>query len=81
MYEFPTGSGNLMNLQQIASELTKKLLKIFERDGGGKFQYHANHHPHFTTNDHFKDHHLFYEYFHGDTGRGWVLLTKPAGPP
>jgi hypothetical protein len=70
VYECPTGSGNMMNLKQIAQELTRRLLKIFDRYDAGKYQYHANHHPHFTQDPHFKDHHLFYEFFDGETGQG-----------
>nr|WKN37046.1 glucosidase [Tunicatimonas sp. TK19036] len=70
-YEFPTGSGNMLSLKQIAQELSKRLLKIFERDPAGKFHYHANHHyDHYSENEHFRDHHLFYEFFNGDTGQG-----------
>ncbi len=68
-YEFPAGSGNKLNLKQIANELTKRLLKIFERDEAGAFQYHDKNEPKWSTR-HFKDHHLFYEFFHGDTGQG-----------
>ena len=69
VYEFPVGSGNKLNLKQIARELTKRLLKIFERNGEGKFQYHSAH-PQYASDKHFKDLHLFYEYFNGDTGQG-----------
>lgn len=68
-YEFPVGSGNKLNLKQIANQITKRLLKIFEKNDEGKFQYHATNHPNWSQ-DHFKDHHLFYEFFHGDTGQG-----------
>ncbi len=70
-YEFPTGSGNKLNLKQIAEELTKRLLRLFEKDNKGKYCYH-NENPkhHFSKDPYFKDHHLFYEYFHGDNGRG-----------
>jgi hypothetical protein len=67
--EFPAGSGVRLNLKQIAKELTQRLLKIFERNGAGQFQYHASHQPQWGQ-DHFKEHHLFYEFFHGDTGQG-----------
>jgi len=70
VYEFPTGSGNKLNLNQIARELTKRLLKIFERDESGKFQYHDDRHAQFANDPHFKDHHLFYEFFNGDSGKG-----------
>ncbi len=68
-YEFPSGSGNKLNLKQIANQLTKRLLKIFERNDTGKFQYHAGNQQCWSEND-FKEHHLFYEFFHGDTGQG-----------
>ena len=68
-YEFPAGSGKKMNLKQIANQLTKRILNIFKRNGEGKFQYHADDQS-CWTDKHFKEHHLFYEFFHGDTGRG-----------
>jgi hypothetical protein len=68
-FDFPVGSGNKLNLKQIANELTRRLLKIFEKNGTGKYQYHGNQHPDWEEN-HFNDHHLFYEFFHGDTGKG-----------
>ena len=68
-YEFPAGSGNKLNLKQIANHLTKRLLKIFEKNGDEKFQYHASNQPEWADK-HFKEHHLFYEFFHGDTGQG-----------
>ena len=58
-----------MTLKQIANELTKRLLKIFERNDDGIFQYHGNDHQQWRQ-DHFKEHHLFYEFFHGNTGKG-----------
>lgn len=71
MYEFPTGSGNKLNLNEIADELSKRLIKLFERNDYGKFQYHTDDaYKLFTKDDHFKDLHLFYEFFDGDTGRG-----------
>ncbi len=70
-YEFPTGSGHKLNLNEIADELSKRIIKLFERDAAGKFQYHTDDtYKLFTKDAHFKDHHLFYEFFDGDTGRG-----------
>ena len=68
-YEFPAGSGKKMNLKQIANQLTKRILNIFKRNEKGKFQYHAGDQSCWTE-EHFKEHHLFYEFFHGDTGQG-----------
>ena len=71
IYEFPTGSGNKKNLKEIATELTKRLLRLFQRDNLGKYNYHTDDAAHtFSKDKHFKDLHLFYEYFDGDTGRG-----------
>lgn len=67
-YEFPTGSGNKLNLKQIAHALKDRLLKLFERDEMGKYHYH--HHEVFASDPHFKDLHLFYEFFNGDNGKG-----------
>lgn len=71
VYEFPTGSGVKINLNQIANELTKRLIKLFERDANGKYQYHSEDlEHHFAKDEHFKSQHLFYEFFDGDTGKG-----------
>jgi hypothetical protein len=50
-YEFPTGSGRKLNLKEIANELSKRLIKLFERNAAGKFQYHADDHNHVFTNE------------------------------
>ncbi|HMB62269.1 MAG TPA: hypothetical protein VKN36_04290 [Eudoraea sp.] len=71
VYEFPTGSGIKLNLQEIANELTKRLIKIFEVNKEGKFQYHSDDPNNvFSKDEHFRDEHLFYEFFDGDTGKG-----------
>lgn len=71
IYEFPTGSGNKLNLKQIAAELSRRLLRLFELDESGKYRYHNDDREDtFATKEHFKKHHLFYEFFHGETGRG-----------
>ena len=68
-YEFPVRSGNKLTLKQIANELTKRLLNIFEKNDEGAYQYHSTTQEQWTD-EHFKEHHLFYEFFHGDTGQG-----------
>ncbi len=71
VYEFPTGSGVKMNLKEIANELTKRLIKLFERNSEGKFQYHSDDlENHFAKDEHFRNEHMFYEFFDGDTGKG-----------
>ncbi|SFR65573.1 MGH1-like glycoside hydrolase domain-containing protein [Maribacter stanieri] len=71
IYEFPTGSGVKMNLNEIANEISKRLIKLFEPDENGKFVYHSEDENHvFTKNEHFKKEHFFYEFFDGDSGKG-----------
>ncbi len=71
IYEFPTGSGHKLNLKQIAAELTNRLLKLFERNDAGRYQYHHEDKNHlFAKDKYFRDLHLFYEFFDGETGRG-----------
>lgn len=70
-YEFPTGSGNLLNIKQIANELSKRLIKLFEKDKTGKYHYHSDDKYNlFAEDPHFNNEHLFYEFFDGDTGKG-----------
>lgn len=71
LYEFPTGSKNKLNLNEIANELSKRLIKLFERNAEGKFQYHSDDaENHFAKDEHFRNEHLFYEFFDGDNGKG-----------
>ncbi|GGZ92654.1 MGH1-like glycoside hydrolase domain-containing protein [Algibacter mikhailovii] len=71
VYEFPTGSGNKLNLKQIANEISKRLIKLFEPNDEGKAQYHSDDADKlFTKDEHFKNEHFFYEFFDGDNGRG-----------
>ena len=67
--ECPTGSGNLMNLFEVAREITNRLTKIFVRDKAGRRPVYGGTEK-FQTDPHWKDFILFYEYFHGDNGAG-----------
>jgi hypothetical protein len=67
--ECPTGSGRFLSLNEVADELTRRLSRIFLRDENGRRPVHGNNEK-LQRDPHFKDHVLFYEYFHGDTGRG-----------
>jgi len=67
--ECPTGSGRFVSLNEIANELAMRLTRIFLRDADGRRPLYG-HHPRLQADPHFDDHLLFYEYFHGDTGRG-----------
>ncbi len=67
--EFPTGSGNLLNLWEVAAELSHRLSRIFLRDEQGKRPAFGNIEK-FQTDPHWRDLLLFHEYFHGNTGSG-----------
>jgi hypothetical protein len=69
--ECPTGSGQMMTLWEVASEISRRLSRMFLRDEHGKRPvYNQAGMEKFDTDPHWKDLILFYEYFHGDTGAG-----------
>lgn len=67
--ECPTGSGNMMNLWEVSQELSRRMSRIFLQNAEGKRPVFGNSEK-FQTDEHFRDHILFYEYFHGDSGSG-----------
>ncbi|MDX2190762.1 MAG: glucosidase [Bacteroidota bacterium] len=67
--EYPTGSGNMLDLSQIADELRLRMINMFARNKVGHRAIHGNNKK-LQTDPHFKDYITFYEYFHGDTGTG-----------
>jgi hypothetical protein len=67
--ECPTGSGHMMNLWQVAEELSRRLSRLFLKDENGRRTF-AGDNDKFQTDPHFQDRILFHEYFHGDDGHG-----------
>jgi hypothetical protein len=67
--EFPTGSGNMISLAEVAAELSRRLSRIFLRDAEGRRPVFAQINK-FQNDPHWQDLILFHEYFHGDTGEG-----------
>jgi len=67
--ECPTGSGNSMNLFEVAREIANRLTRIFLRDKSGRRPVYGGTEK-FQTDPQWKDYVLFYEYFHGDNGAG-----------
>jgi hypothetical protein len=67
--EFPTGSGQMANLYEIAEHLAHRLISIFTRNAEGLRPVFGSQQT-FQGDPHWKDHLLFYEYFHGDNGAG-----------
>lgn len=67
--ECPTGSGRWMTLWEVASDLSKRLIRIFMQDDSGYRPVYGGTVP-FQTDPHWRNLLLFYEYFHGDNGAG-----------
>ena len=67
--ECPTGSGRLLNLKEVARELGSRLVRIFLPDDNGRRPCHGEVEQ-YAQDPHWRGLVLFYEYFHGDTGRG-----------
>ena len=67
--EFPTGSGDMMTLEEVAGKLSHRLTRIFLRDEQGRRAVHGSVEK-FQQDPHWRDLLLFYEYFHGDNGAG-----------
>jgi hypothetical protein len=67
--EFPTGSGRLLTLGDAAAELSRRLSRIFFRGAYGRRPLYGGTEK-LQSDPHFRDHILFYEYFHGDNGAG-----------
>jgi hypothetical protein len=67
--EFPTHSGKMFTLWEVAAELSRRLTGIFLLDEKGRRPVYEDSQK-FQTDPHWRDLILFYEYFHGDTGRG-----------
>ena len=66
--ECPIGSGRQMNLLEVGQELARRLSRLFILNKQGHRPAHGNHGR--WSDECWRDHVLFYEYFHGDTGAG-----------
>jgi hypothetical protein len=75
--ECPTGSGNLVSLGEVATELSRRLASLFQPDDAGHRPCHGAN-ARYATDPHWRDLVLFHEYFHADTGRG-VGATHQTG--
>jgi hypothetical protein len=67
--ECPTGSGRRMTLYQVAEEISRRLASIFLQDEKGRRPVYGGARK-FQEDPHWRDHVLFFEYFHGDNGAG-----------
>ncbi|MBS4051451.1 MAG: glucosidase, partial [Methylomonas sp.] len=67
--ECPTGSDHFLTINEVADELGQRLTRLFRRDANGRRPIYGGNSK-LQNDPHFKDYLLFYEYFHGDNGRG-----------
>lgn len=67
--ECPTGSGHMMSLNDVATELSRRLIRLFVRDANGNRPIYGDQRM-FQDNPDWRDLLLFNEYFHGDNGAG-----------
>ncbi|HLJ17272.1 MAG TPA: hypothetical protein VKV15_22445 [Bryobacteraceae bacterium] len=67
--DFPSGSGNKLNLGQVAAELSKMLSHLFLRNRQGNRPVFGGT-ERFQKDPNFRDYILFHEFFHGDNGAG-----------
>jgi hypothetical protein len=82
--ECPVGSGRKVTLLEAAREIERRLVRLFLPDEQGRRPCHGDE-ARYADDPHWKDLILFYEYFHGDTGRGlgashqtgWTALAAP----
>ena len=65
----PTGSGKMMNLYEVGREINQRIISTFLKDESGRRPVYGGTEK-FQTDPHWRDHVLFYEYFHGDNGAG-----------
>ncbi|HSD05724.1 MGH1-like glycoside hydrolase domain-containing protein [Flavobacterium sp.] len=67
--EYPTGSGNLVNLKESAEGVAKRLLTLFVPNNDKKIPMYGEYKK-FQEDPLFNKNHLFFEYFDGDNGKG-----------
>lgn len=67
--EFPTNSGEMMNIKQAAEGVSKRLLSLFIPDANNKIPMYGEYDK-FQKDPIFNKNHMFFEYFDGDTGKG-----------
>jgi hypothetical protein len=67
--EYPSGSGALLSLEDVAMELTLRLQRLFLKGPSGRRVFLGESNRQWEDPN-FCDGLQFFEYFHGDTGRG-----------
>jgi hypothetical protein len=66
---YPTHSGHLFTLKEISDKIAERVVSLFTRNENGNRPVFGDQLL-FQNNPHFRDHIQFFEYFHGDSGKG-----------
>ena len=77
MIPSPDEANKEINLSELSDILNRRLVSMFIKDEQGDRPIHKLHEDVYRD-PHFKDLVLFYEYFHGDNGRG-IGATHQTG--
>jgi hypothetical protein len=75
--EYPARSGKQATLAEVAADISRRLSRIFLKDGNGRRPVFGGH-PKLNGDPHFSELIPFHEYFHGDDGSG-VGATHQTG--
>jgi hypothetical protein len=67
--EYPTNSGEIVTIKEAALKISQRLINLFKASQAGISPHHGNVET-YQKDPNFKKYYLFYEYFHGDTGKG-----------
>lgn len=67
--EYPTNSGEIVTIREAALQISERLINIFKKGEDGNKPFMGNVEK-FNKDKDFKDYYHFYEYFHGDNGKG-----------
>lgn len=67
--ETPASNGKPVTFHEIAKDIAMRMIKIFQRDPNGRRPFYGNESL-FQNDPYWRDHLLFFEYFHGDNGSG-----------
>ena len=68
-FTIATPDGSSLALRDIAAELANRMIRMFTRGADGRRPIYGGTEK-FQTDPHWRDHVLFFEYFHGDNGAG-----------
>lgn len=67
--EYPTNSGEIVTIREAALQISERLINIFKKGEDGNKPFIGSVEK-FNKDKDFKDYYHFYEYFHGDNGKG-----------